>query len=128
LAQGAIATLAKISAVLPPHLRRELEALALLVGKGLQPPDDTINPGLLHEGIRLEHQLDMTYQTPGREISQRVVWPFALAYFDQSHVLMCWCELREDGTLVNLFSQNAQHPGVPASASQQLGADAADVA
>jgi predicted DNA-binding transcriptional regulator YafY len=29
-------------------------------------------------------------------VSQRVVWPFALVYFDQSRVLMCWCELRDD--------------------------------
>jgi predicted DNA-binding transcriptional regulator YafY len=38
----------------------------------------------------------MTYVDGSGVHSQRVVWPFALVYFDQARVLMCWCELRAD--------------------------------
>lgn len=27
-------------------------------------------------------------------MSERIVWPYALVYFDLTRVLMCWCELR----------------------------------
>lgn len=46
--------------------------------------------------MRAERKLDITY-VDGKGIhSRRVVWPFALVYFDQARVLMGWCELRAD--------------------------------
>jgi biotin operon repressor len=94
LAHGALSTLAKISAVLPPELRRELEESALLVGAGKKTPDHTVFPDLLRGAIRAERKLRISYRDPSGVLTQRVVWPFALVYFEQSHVLMRWCELR----------------------------------
>lgn len=96
LANGALSTLAKISAVLPPALRCELEESALLVGAGKKTPSHPVAPDLLRVAIRTERKLRITYEDPSGAVSQRVVWPFALVYFDQSRVLMCWCELRGD--------------------------------
>ena len=95
LAQGALSTLAKIAAVLPPELRRELEESALLVGAGRKTPATAVVPDLLRAAIRAQHKLKITYRDPAGAVSQRVVWPFALVYFDQTRVLMCWCELRD---------------------------------
>jgi len=94
LADSALSALAKIAAVLPPELRQELEASALLVGSGRRIPEDSIAPDLLRTAIRGERKLQLAYRDPSGATSHRTVWPFALAYFDQSRVLMCWCELR----------------------------------
>ncbi len=95
LAQGALSTLAKIAAVLPPELRRELEESALLVGAGRKTAAHVIVPDLLRTAIRGQQKLKITYRDPAGAVSQRVVWPFALVYFDQTRIVMCWCELRE---------------------------------
>ncbi|GAA0902712.1 YafY family protein [Rothia nasimurium] len=96
LAKGAENTLAKIAAVLPPDLRQELESSALLVGNSLKAPADTIDARVLRDALRLERKIEITYEGPDGRQSRRVVWPFAIAYFRQSHVLMCWCEWRDD--------------------------------
>lgn len=96
LAKAALSTLAKVSAVLPPELRRELQETALLVGAGPRTSRHSIAPDLLRAAIREERKLHITYGDASGAVSRRVAWPFALVYFDQSRVLMCWCELRGD--------------------------------
>lgn len=91
-----MSTLAKISAVLPPDLRRELQESALLVGAGQKTANYSVNSDLLRVAIRNERKLQIIYGDASGAASQRVAWPFALVYFDQSRVLMCWCELRHD--------------------------------
>jgi len=96
LSSGALSTLAKIAAVLPAELRRELEKSSLLVGAPLTRPSHTISPDLLRAAVRAERKLNITYVDGSGIHSRRVVWPFALVYFDQARVLLCWCELRAD--------------------------------
>lgn len=86
--------LAKIAAVLPPELRRELERTALLVPRPLpgqsRPPD--LTP--LRAAIRAGLKLDLTYRDQTGATTMRRVWPFALGYFEDVRVLIAWCELR----------------------------------
>jgi len=96
LSTGALSTLAKVAAVLPTELRRELEESSLLVGAPLKRPAHTVSSDLLRAAVRAEQKLNITYVDGSGVRSQRVVWPFALVYFDQARVLMCWCELRAD--------------------------------
>lgn len=96
LADSALSTLANISAVLPPELRREPQESALPVGTGGKPPNHAVTPDHLRVAIRNQRELQIAYNDPSGVVTQRVVWPFALLYFDQSRVLMCWCELRDD--------------------------------
>jgi predicted DNA-binding transcriptional regulator YafY len=103
LAAAAHSALARIAAVLPPEQRHDLEASALLVairpdGHSAAPAPlaETAPPELLRQAVRSEHKLRITYQDAQGAPSQRVVWPFALAYFERARVLMCWCELRQD--------------------------------
>jgi predicted DNA-binding transcriptional regulator YafY len=96
LSAGALSTLAKIAAVLPTELRRELDESSLLVGAPLKRHIQTISPDLLRAAVRAEQKLVITYMDGDGKRSRRVVWPFALVYFDQARVLMCWCELRDD--------------------------------
>lgn len=96
LSEGALGALAKIAAVLPAELRRELEESALLIGAPLTRPVHQVSPDLLRAAVRAERKLAIAYADSQGVRSQRTVWPFALVYFDQARVLMCWCELRAD--------------------------------
>ena len=39
--------------------------------------------------------MQLDYRDAEGQASQRVVWPFALGYFEQTRVLAAWCELRQ---------------------------------
>lgn len=87
--------LAKVGAVLPPALREELETSTLLIGPA---PASEIPDALLEQVravIRREHRVQLGYRDVEGQASQRVVWPFALGYFEQTRVLAAWCELRQ---------------------------------
>jgi len=95
LAQGAANALAKLAAVLPPELRREAQTSALLLGFGRPAAaQGGVAAAPLRAAIRAERKLSIRYRDPSGTVSERVVWPYALVYFDLTRVLMCWCELR----------------------------------
>ncbi|MFS2178252.1 helix-turn-helix transcriptional regulator [Rhizobium pisi] len=96
LSDAARSALARIAAVLPSDLRDELDASALLIGPGVKIPADAFDPALLRKAIRTERKLSLSYRDGAGAGSERVVWPFALAFFDQVRVLLGWCELRQD--------------------------------
>lgn len=87
--------LAKISAVLPPDARLEMESSALMVGPGEPTRDAAGMLPRLRAAIRLERKLDIAYQDLKGEPSRRVIWPFGLGFFEQSRVVVAWCELRQ---------------------------------
>ncbi len=96
LRASAASALARIAAVLPADLRDEMEASALLIGPGSAIPRDAVEPALLRKAIRTERKLRLAYRDAAGTLSHRIVWPFALAFFDQVRVLLGWCELRND--------------------------------
>lgn len=89
--------LAKISAVLPDALRHQLEFSGLLIGpvKTAIENDDE-KEALIRHAIRREYKLQMTYMDSKGDESQRIIWPLALGFFEEVHVIVAWCELRED--------------------------------
>ena len=94
LSGAAQSALARIGAVLPDALRESAEAAALLVGPGAPTPADAVDPVLLRTAIRTERRLALHYHDGAGTASERIVWPFALAYFDSARILLVWCELR----------------------------------
>lgn len=95
LSAAAINALVKIAAVLPHDLREDLDATALLVG----PPAkaiEGIDLGLVRQAIRNERKLGFLYRDAGGSGSERIVWPFALGFFDRVRVVVAWCEMRQD--------------------------------
>ncbi|KQV99568.1 YafY family protein [Rhizobacter sp. Root1221] len=95
LARGARDLLAKIAAVLPAELRHELDATSLLIG-----PGDADGSGLEHlpawrRAMREEQKAVLRYRDAQGDVSERVVWPFALGFFDRVRVAVAWCELRQ---------------------------------
>lgn len=88
--------LAKIAAVLPADLRRELETNSLLVSSARKPIVGTTDLAAVREAIRQGFKLDIGYADINGRSTNRRIWPFALGYFEETRVLAAWCELRED--------------------------------
>ncbi|RWA59955.1 YafY family protein [Mesorhizobium sp.] len=95
LSAAATDALAKIAAVLPDDLREDLDATALLVGPGAEATEG-IDLGLVRLAIRNERKLGFLYQDGAGAQSQRMVWPFAIGFFDKVRVMVAWCETRQD--------------------------------
>ncbi|MFJ2993846.1 helix-turn-helix transcriptional regulator [Pandoraea sp. NPDC087047] len=96
LADAAANALAKIAAVLPTDLRTSLEASTLLIGPGDPLPPMLVELTDIREAIRAERKLHLSYRDEAGRISERVVWPFALGFFERVRMIVAWCELRDD--------------------------------
>ncbi|MFK3778162.1 helix-turn-helix transcriptional regulator [Agrobacterium sp. NPDC089420] len=96
LAEAACAALVKIAAVLPDGLREELDNSTLLVGPGQGPVAVHVDLAAIRETIRRQDKVAMTYRDEKGELTERVIWPFALAFFDLVRVVLAWCETRQD--------------------------------
>ena len=50
----------------------------------------------LRSAIRGQRVLKLGYADAGNRVSQRTIWPFAMAFLDDRRLLAAWCELRGD--------------------------------
>ena len=87
--------LAKITDVLPADLREATESMGLIAGPARNRPL-AVDLGALRQAIRFERKLHLAYEDEAGRRSERTVWPFALAFFQEVRVLAAWCELRQD--------------------------------
>jgi len=96
LAQAAQRAVARIAATLPGNLRLSIETSGLLVPAAADMPPPAPWLPVLRRGIRLEHVLRMDYSDANGAASQRLIWPFAMAFFGSYGMIAAWCELRRD--------------------------------
>lgn len=96
LAIAARDALSKIDAVLPADLRARMATSPLLAGGRPEQPEDHVDLGLLRKAMQDERPLRIAYRDDKGSATERVVWPFALAFFDGARVLLAWCTLRND--------------------------------
>jgi len=113
LAEAARNALARIRAVLPLTLREELEDAPLLVGPSTRPG---VDPALIaiRRAIRQQRKVHLRYRSVEGKASERVVWPFALSFFETTRLMAAWCELRKDYRVfrVDLVEQARVLPSV----------------
>lgn len=95
LGDAAANAISKITSVLPDDLRQSVEGSALLVGAGEVIPA-VVDLGAIRLAIRNERKLAIAYRNADGSATERVVWPFAIGFFDRVRVVAAWCELRED--------------------------------
>lgn len=95
LALAARDAIAKITAVLPPSLREDVEASTLIVApsKALRRVSADLAP--IRAAIRSERKLALAYHDAQGVSTERTIWPFGVGYFDEARVVMGWCELRQ---------------------------------
>ena len=95
LATAAGRAMDRISGVLPPTLRLQVETSGLFAPYWGQPRAEPWLP-LLRTSIREERALLLRYADAGDRASERVIWPFAMAFLAEVRLLAAWCELRKD--------------------------------
>lgn len=97
LAQAASTALSRIGATLPEPMRIAIDTSGLFVPRwGENKVPEPWLPILRH-AIRDERKLRMTYVDTQDAQTERVVWPFAMAFFDPiTRTFAAWCELRGD--------------------------------
>src|SRR5882672_4547854 len=95
LSGAARSALAKISAVLPPDLKDGLDTSGLLIGPGKAIAAGDAELPVIRSAIRTEHKLRIGYQDGSGSRSERIIWAFALGFFDRVRIVVAWCELRE---------------------------------
>ncbi|MFT3986903.1 helix-turn-helix transcriptional regulator [Aestuariivirga sp.] len=95
LSRAAQDTVAKIGSVLPEKLRPFLFDAALLVPPHFRLVEDRVNVALLRSAIREGRKVKLGYRTEEGRETERMIWPFAVAYFDAQRLIVAWCELRQ---------------------------------
>ena len=88
--------LAKISAVLPADLRHQLNASSLLIGPGQTVAAGDEELAMIRRAIRTERKLAIIYTDAMENETKRVIWPFALGFFERVRIVIAWCELRQE--------------------------------
>ncbi|MGH6862617.1 MAG: helix-turn-helix transcriptional regulator [Phyllobacterium sp.] len=93
LARAARNALAKIGAVLPVSLYEELDDPPLLTGPR-KSAADSIDLGIVRRAIRQQKKITIVYRDETGMATTRMIWPFALGFFDHVRIVVAWCELR----------------------------------
>jgi predicted DNA-binding transcriptional regulator YafY len=94
LAEAASSALAKIATATPKDLRDEMAETSLWVPLMEEPVLEAhVQPA--REAIRRQHKLCIRYSDQNGATSERIVWPFALAFYEGRRLLAAWCELRQ---------------------------------
>ncbi|MFT3762551.1 MAG: YafY family protein [Pseudoxanthomonas sp.] len=94
LAAAANQAMDRIVGILPETLRLQVETSGLFAdwrGTEAEPWLPT-----LRRAIRDEHAVRMRYADAEGCVTERVVWPFAMAFLADVRLLAAWCELRGD--------------------------------
>lgn len=95
LRNSALSALAKVSAVLPLDLKNELESSTLLIGPGEVLASAGIDLALVRQTIRRQLKVNIVYCDQNDLKTDRIIWPFALAFFDHVRLIVAWCETRQ---------------------------------
>ena len=97
LAQAAATALARIGSTLPEPMRIAIDTSGLFVPRWRESKAPEPWLAVLRHAIRDERKLRMRYIDRQDEETERVVWPFAMAFFDPiTRTFAAWCELRAD--------------------------------
>ncbi|WP_428242911.1 helix-turn-helix transcriptional regulator [Gynuella sp.] len=108
--------IAKVSAVLPAELRQELESSSLLTGPSRVTDQHHRYLADIRAAIRIEQKVQLQYRDIHDQSSERIIWPFAIGFFEQSRVIIGWCELRQDirhfrtDRISSLIRLNSRYP------------------
>jgi len=94
LSAAASNALAKIATATPRDLRDTMAGTSLWVPAYPSTKIDEAFMIPVREAIRNEHKMSISYRDEHGAASQRVVWPFALAFFEGRRIVAAWCELR----------------------------------
>jgi len=96
LAAAARDLIAKITSVVPERLRPFLADPSIGTPQRSKVPPDAIDLGLVRTWIREGRKIRIDYRDERGDVSDRVIWPVIIGFFEQARVVAAWCELRRD--------------------------------
>jgi predicted DNA-binding transcriptional regulator YafY len=96
LAQAAESAIGKIATASQKELRDKIAEIGLWAPRPQRAGQFSPHLGLIREAIRREHKLQLRYVDARGVGSERVVWPIALGFFENTLVVAAWCEMRGD--------------------------------
>ena len=94
LARCSESALAKIVSARSNGLAAGQEPPALITAASLSKRVDPPQVALLREAMRRQRKVAIRYEDGHGALSDRVIWPIAIVYFDDVRVLAAWCEHR----------------------------------
>lgn len=96
LVRGARDLIAKISDVVPDHLRPMVVQSAMTAPAVRTPEPDALDVERLRAFMRTKGKLAIRYRDDTGRETDRVIWPVGLVYFETVRLIAGWCELRQD--------------------------------
>lgn len=94
LAQSSESALAKIISSRTDRSSAVADAPALLAAASIFERSDPEQVASLRAAIRLLRKVSIFYEDGDGSVTERVVWPIIIVYFDEVRVLAAWCERR----------------------------------
>lgn len=94
LGDAARDVIAKITSVVPEHLRRFIVEPSVAAKPSDGPPACGIDVRPLRSAIREGLKLRLRYRAEAGGVTERTVWPVVLGYAEARSLLIAWCELR----------------------------------
>src|SRR5690348_8970359 len=97
LQKAAKSVLSKVTLVVPDPLRDYLTTAPVYVSKSGAPvPAQPDLPSTIRHAIRATRKIRIAYQDGDGRSTERVIQPFAVAYYTGATLICAWCELRND--------------------------------
>ncbi len=96
LHSAAQSILAKVEAVLPGDRRGSLAKRPFYVCEYGATPSPLTDLAEIRKTIRESKKLEIEYLDASGQVTTRVIWPIAVAYYVEVELVCAWCELRED--------------------------------
>ncbi|MFZ6770111.1 helix-turn-helix transcriptional regulator [Undibacterium sp. Di26W] len=95
LARAVQNALAKIDGVLAPDMRRALNDNTLYISRTKEDRSGLDLAGV-RRAIRAQRKMRIMYKDQNGAVSERVIWPIMVGFFESRRFLAAWCELRDD--------------------------------
>jgi predicted DNA-binding transcriptional regulator YafY len=97
LQTAAESVLSKVTLVVPDPLRDYLNTAPVYVSKSGAPvPEQRDLPSTIRHAIRDSRKMRIDYEDGDARRTDRVIQPFAVAYYVEATLVCAWCELRND--------------------------------
>jgi len=96
LVRGARDLLTKLSAAIPQELRPIILDAGLRTVSVRPKIHERFDGTILRHAIRERLKLRLVYRDQNGTVSDRIIWPLFIAYFDEVRIVVAWCETRQD--------------------------------
>ncbi len=94
LARSSESAMAKVLSSRTNRLAVGDEPPALVTAASVSKHSDTAQVAPLRDAIRRLRKVSITYEDAAGSLSDRIVWPITIVYFDDVRLLAAWCESR----------------------------------